>query len=241
MKVQKIFTIAVLCAQVSCSQLDGSSGGVGKGGSLAKFAIVDNRLFVADRTDIALYDISNKKPVFTDNLQLNKSIDALFARDNKVLFSANREGLSIIDIDSEFKEIGFVSHIVACDPVVANEHYAYVTIFQDESNGCFRGANTLQVLNVTDLNNIRMVNEMPMERPVGVAMANDHLFVCDNSKIKVYELDNPKIPVKVAEYTSLKAYDIIALSNHLIIREPDGITQLAYDYNEHSFELLSEL
>jgi len=101
----------------------------GEGGSLARFKIVDDFLYVVDNFDINVFDVSNlENPEALDDVPVGFGIETIFNRGD-YLFLGSTNGMFIYDITSADKPT-FVSeftHATFCDPVVVDDRYAYIT------------------------------------------------------------------------------------------------------------------
>lgn len=135
--------------------------------------------------------------------------------------------------------ISSYSHIVSCDPVVANSKYAYVTLHSDEDNPfCGRNTNQLDIVNIEQLNQPFIVNSFPLIRPLGLGLYGDTLLVCDNG-VKVFDVTNPNSLVLIKAIENIPAVDIIPHGDLMIITSSEGIRQ--YRYKKGQLTLLSEI
>jgi hypothetical protein len=107
-----------------------AEGAVGKGGSLARFMIVRDYLYAVDNQKINIFNIQNLSiPTKIKEQNVGWGIETIFNR-NEYLYLGSTNGMYIYDIKSLGNPV-FVSriaHINACDPVVVDEKYAYVTL-----------------------------------------------------------------------------------------------------------------
>src|SRR5690606_16325402 len=112
--------------------LANSAGGtsVGQGGSMARFKIVDDYLYAVDSHTINIFNISDlENPKDLDDVQAGFDIETIFNY-GQHLFLGSMRGMYIYDITNPAMPT-FVSefqHGTACDPVVVDENYAYVTL-----------------------------------------------------------------------------------------------------------------
>jgi hypothetical protein len=227
---------------LSCNSEDSASpnsggGDTGKGGSMARFAITGNYLYAVDNSSINLFDISTpSKPVYKSVIQVGWGIETIYPYKNN-LFLGSQTGMYIYD-NSNPASPQFLSnyqHIYSCDPVVVNDKYAYVTLRNGST--CSRGANRLDIIDITDVKNPRGVAEYNMTNPYGLGIDDSTLFVCDDG-LKVYDVTNP-LSIKLLRHFKVEAYDVIPLNGVLMLIGKDGLYQYAYDNN--NIELLSKL
>jgi hypothetical protein len=241
----------------SCSTDSGSGDGGyslglggGKGGSMARFCIVDDMLLTVDYKSLNMFDISKPAdPVFyTDRTQkLDSGIETIFPMDS-LLFIGSQSGMYIYRISKYgfFQYLSFVWHIRSCDPVVADGNYAYVTL-NSNNTGCGRTSNLLQIYDISDLTDPQPAMEIPgFSSPMGLGIDGDRnkLFVCDNG-LKVFDITDRTLPVQTGDLHSAgvhdvsDAYDVIPLNGLLILVTSTGIYQL--DYSDNSLKFLSKI
>lgn len=194
----------------------GSNGGgnpVGTGGSMARFTIVEDNLYVLDGNKMFVYDITDpSNPKEINSIAMDFDVETVFPHEGQ-LFIGGTEGMYIYD-NTDPTSPRFLSkfeHAIACDPVVVEGNYAYVTL---RSGGpCDRAINQLDVVNIEDINNPTLVKNFQMHNPHGLSVQGNTLYLCDgNQGLKVFDvtdksaiLDN----LKDADRNILKAYDVI--------------------------------
>lgn len=107
-----------------------NASGTGQGGSLARFKIVEDFLYAVDSHTINVFDISNlEAPVAGEDVFAGFDIETIFNREDH-LFLGSMRGMYIFDISNPAVP-AFVSefqHGTACDPVVVDGDYAFVTL-----------------------------------------------------------------------------------------------------------------
>jgi hypothetical protein len=212
--------------------MDGSKGNpsqTGKGGSMARFTIYDKYLYSVDMTSLQLFDISTPRdPKVWSKVQIGWEIETIFPFKDK-LFIGSTTGMFIYDVADAAnpKQLGQFSHARGCDPVVANDKYAYVTL--RTGTRCFGNLNQLDVLDISDLTKPRLIKSYPMQEPAGLGLDENTLFLCDGpAGLKVYDVANPE-EIKLLDWKSdLKTFDVIPLGSSLLMVGEDGLFQ--YDY-----------
>lgn len=246
MRKLSILLIAIIAIISSCGQEGSSSsdglGPTGQGGSLARFVVVKDYLYVVDRTNLKVFNLANpENPVYLSNHQLNVNVETIFARDSATLFIGTTSGMFMYDI-ANAPNVNFISsysHIVSCDPVVANNKYAYVTLHSDQNNNfCRNNINQLDIVNIEDLTQPFIANSFPLIKPLGLGLYGDTLLVCDNG-IKVFDVNDPKNLKLLNAIEEVPAVDIIPNGDVMIIATTEGLKQ--YRYKNQQLTLLSEL
>lgn len=194
----------------------GSNGGgnpVGTGGSMARFTIVEDNLYVLDGNKMFVYDITDpSNPKEINSIAMDFDVETVFPHEGQ-LFIGGTEGMYIYD-NTDPTSPRFLSkfeHAIACDPVVVEGNYAYVTL---RSGGpCDRAINQLDVVNIEDINNPTLVKNFQMHNPHGLSVQGNTMYLCDgNQGLKVFDVSDKSAildNLKDADRNILKAYDVI--------------------------------
>jgi hypothetical protein len=223
-----LIILAGSCSKNNSSQNDGPSAGVA--GSMARFAITNDHLYTVSDHSISAYNLSDATaPAKRVTKSLGFGIETIYPKGN-TLFIGTQTGMKILDVtqpDNPNVLSNFV-HWRSCDPVVANDAYAYVTLRTGTT--CFGGINELQVLDIANLKQPKMVKIYPMTKPHGLALDGKNLFICD-AGIKHYDATDPANLILKRTITS-GAEDLIANDGILMAIGPDGLTQYSYQTGE---------
>ena len=232
----------------SSSSADGSgkanSSGVspiGMGGSMARFAIVNQRLYTVGETELNVFNISNTaQPSFSKKATIGWNIETLFPFKNN-LFIGSNVGMFIYNISSPDNPVktGQFSHVLSCDPVIADDNHAYVTL--RSGNNCRNTINQMDVLQLNNLTNPTLVKTYPLTNPHGLSKDGNLLLVCDGKAgLKVYNAANAANLQLLSTINNLETYDVIAMNKIAIVVAKDGLYQ--YNYSDPSnLTLLSKL
>ncbi|MEM8508008.1 MAG: hypothetical protein AAF717_09270 [Bacteroidota bacterium] len=217
-----------------------AGGDTGQGGSLARFKIVGNYLYAVDSHNINVFEISDlENPQDLDDVFAGFDIETIFNRGNH-LFLGSMQGMYIYDISSPATPT-FVSefqHGTACDPVVVDDSYAYVTL----RGGNFCGA-TESGLYIVDISTIEVPTLKvfyPMDEPYGLGIKENMLFICDGSSgLKVYDKSGvPDLP-QLNHFKDIVTFDVIPLEDQLLMVGEGVLYQ--YEYLDNEIRLLSSL
>jgi hypothetical protein len=132
-------------------------------------------------------------------------------------------------------------HITSCDPVVANDTLAFVTLNSQSTCRWQTGANELDILDITNIVNPVLLKSVPMQNPKGLGVDGQYLFVCNGDQgVKIFDISNIYPLEQVSGIAGIDAYDIILNNNTLILVGKDGLFQ--YDYSDiNHIELLSNI
>jgi len=220
-----------------------SASGNGTGGSMARFLVYDDYLYAIDQASLHLYNLEEpSNPKFQKQIAVSWQIETLFPYEQK-LFIGAQNGMFIFSLidpaNPEF--ISQFRHVTACDPVVVEGNYAYVTL--RGGNRCGALESQLDVIDISNIENPVMVKDYPLENPYGLGIDESILFICDgNAGLKVYNASDPNSITDhlLKQYKDINAYDVIPLGSVLLLIGTDGLYQ--YDYsNPQNIEQLSYL
>jgi hypothetical protein len=218
-----------------------SSFPFGMGGSMARFTIVNSHLYTVSTFSLDVYNISVPyTPAFKSKVQLGWGIETIYPFKNK-LFIGSNTGMFIYDITNPVQPTkqGEFNHIRTCDPVIAEDNYAYVTL--RTGTGCPGSTNQLDVLDITNLSQPLRMKSYPMTNPHGLSKDGDLLFICDGRDgLKVYNASDRNSISLIKHISGLNTYDVIAWNDVAIVSAADGLYQYGYsDVND--LKLLSKI
>ncbi|MEH0158651.1 hypothetical protein V6R21_31720 [Limibacter armeniacum] len=210
----------------------------GKGGSMARFAIVGDYLYTVNHEELSTYDITNSaSPELVSMNPVGFGIETIFPRQN-YLFIGSQDGMYIYDASRpEYPQyVSKFEHVVSCDPVVADDRFAYVTL-RAESGRCWRGVNQLDIISIEDMQVPQLLRSYDMTNPKGLGVAGNELFVCDDV-LKLYDITN-RNDIKLKNIFNIPANDVIPYQGRLLVTANDGFYQ--YSFDGENVELLSKL
>lgn len=197
-------------------------------GSMARFALVNNRLYAVETYFLSSFDVSSAAlPVLKSRNSIGGGIETIYPFKDK-LFIGSQSGMGIYDITNPDNPsyTGSFSHARLCDPVITDGNYAYVTL-HSSTNRCVGTDNELDVVDVNNLQNPVLINKYNMTKPMGLSKDNNHLFVCDDG-LKVYDATNPKSLTLLKTISVSEPYDIICINGLAIVSATDGLYQYSY-------------
>jgi hypothetical protein len=215
----------------------------GIGGSMARFTIVDKYLYTVDNADLQVFDIQQTTdPIAGEKVNIGWGIETIFPYQDK-LFIGSNNGMFIYNNENPAKPtfLSRFDHAQACDPVVVEGDYAYVTL--RSGNTCPRGDNQLDVVNIKNITNPTLVKSYQMENPHGLGISDNVLFICEGKYgLKVFDAKNPNniSDNLLQKMTNLHAYDVIPLGEILLLIGEDGLYQFNVQ-NPKDLKLLSKI
>ena len=223
----------------------GNSGGVksitGIAGSMSRFSIVNNYLYAVNRTSIKVLDIAAiNDPQLQNTVDVGWNIETIYPFKTK-LFIGSSNGMFIFDISNAVAPVreGSVAHFGACDPVVADDTYAFVTLRAGTT--CQGTNNQLDIVNVQNLRSPVLVKTYGLTNPHGLAKDGDLLFICDGKDgLKVYNASNVFSLQLLDRVKNIETYDVIAWNNKLLVVAKGGLYQYNYS-NPSSLSLISKM
>ncbi len=216
-----------------------SAESTGQGGSLARFKIVADYLYAVDSHNINIFDINNlESPVELQDVNAGFDIETIFNKEN-LLFLGSMSGMYIYDISSPElpKFISEFQHGTACDPVVVDENYAYITLRAGNFCGAFESS--LEIVDISDIYNLELVKSYALDNPYGLGIKDNLLFICDGtSGLKVYNKTVIEDLELLNTFKNITAFDVIPMENNLLLIGDNTLYQ--YSYSNNGVELLSE-
>ncbi len=217
-----------------------ADAGTGQGGSLARFKIVGDYLYAVDSHTINVFDIANlEAPSALEDVFAGFDIETIFNQ-GSYLFLGSMRGMYIYDISSPSTPT-FVSefqHGTACDPVVVDGDYAFVTL--RGGNECGATESGLFVVDISNISSPELLASYPLDGPYGLGVSGSQLFVCDgDSGLRVFDKTDVANLQELAHFEDVVTYDVIPLASHLLMVGDGLLSQ--YRYLDPGLELISTL
>lgn len=220
----------------------GSSGGsTGVNGSMSRFGLYKDYLYVVLNDYMSIFNLAGDKPEkAVENMYIGGSVETIFSYKD-CMFMGTPTGMIIYSVANPLKPEyqSMMWHVYGCDPVVVENDIAYVTVHS--GNNCGQNFNELIILNVKDVKNPQPIVSYTMTKPKGLGIDNGTLFLCDDG-LKIYNAEDPQTLManRLAHYSGMEGYDVIPHDNVLMMIADDGIYQ--YDYsNLKEIKQLSKL
>lgn len=227
----------------------GGSGreAIGIGGSMARFGINGQHLYIVDNQDMHIFDISNSQDPNRVNqvtVGMGWGIETIFPYQDK-LFIGSNVGMFIYD-NSNPQSPTYLSefqHADVCDPVFVDGNFAYVTL--RSGTNCQGFSNQLDVVDISNITNPTLVSSTNMHNPHGLTVEDDKLYLCDGSDgFKVFDLADKQAigQNQLFHDNSIPAYDAITIprADAVMVIGKDGF----YQYNTSdpaALQLLSHI
>ncbi|HTN09333.1 hypothetical protein, partial [Agriterribacter sp.] len=210
------------------------SNGNGTAGSMASMVLMNNYLYaIREPHSVGIVDITTAAtPRLDTTFYAGFDLETIYPFEDK-LFLGSSSGMFMYDLANPTSpvQLGTFSHGRACDPVVTDGAYAYVTLRGGTS--CGGNDNELNIVDVKDIMNPVLVKTYPLTGPTGLTKGGNLLFVCDGtSGVRLYDASNPNALKQLQQMESDEPYDVIAANKRAMIVGKNGLYQ--YDYSDLS-------
>lgn len=221
---------------LSSSPTNSSSKSNSIGGAMARFTLVNDYLYTVGRSSLNVFNVSTaSNPLMVNTLPLGWNIETIFPLNN-TLFIGSQTGMMILNVDDPSQPFfeGNFSHACFGDPVIANDHYAFVTLTaMTDASECWGVAPQRNEMDIVDINNINqpfLMKVYDMEEPRGLSLDGNDLFVCDGrGGLKVYDAADVMNLRLLRTFSDIDPFDVITSNGIAIVVSKQGITQ--YDYS----------
>lgn len=217
----------------------------GIGGSTARFTVLNNYLYTVDYNTLYSFDIKNAadpKLVHNETISvIGGFVETIYPFQNNLFIGASN-GVFIYSVAAAAAPayVGEFGHFVACDPVIADNENAFVTLRSGSS--CQGFTNELQILDIaTDITNPTLLKTYNLTNPRGLSKDGDLLFICDGPDgLKVYDASDINDLSLKQTISDFEANDVIAFNKLALVTSSQGLYQ--YDYsNASDLKLLSKI
>ena len=225
-------------------QFDNSSSGNSNStsSSMAIFTLVNNYMYAIDQYKLYALDVSTPSlPTLKSTTTINWNVETLFPfKDN--LFIGTRTGMYIYSIQtpSQPTYMGQFNHANVCDPVIADDTHAFVTLRSGTT--CNGFTNQLDILDISNMSSPTLVKSYPMQNPHGLSKDGKLLFICDgDAGLKLFDASNLNALMLKQSYPIFgKAIDIIASQGKAILITDKATIFLTYD-TDFNVNLIGQL
>lgn len=209
-------------------KVSGASVPNGIGGSLARFTLSDHYLYTVDNSSLRVFDVKNEaQPDLKNTVSIGWNIETIFPFENN-LFVGSRNGMFIYDATDPLKpnQLAVFQHAQACDPVFVEGDLAYVTLH--DGTECQDFNNQLDIIDIKDLRNPKLLKTHPMHRPHGLSVVGGMVYLCEDEEgLKVLDAKDYNNLTIQSHLKHFQAYDVITLPwvSRAIVVGKDGLYQ----------------
>jgi hypothetical protein len=220
------FCVLLYLANAACTKEGTASAdtSTGKGGSLARFTIAGNYLYLADFSTLRVFDISNPSaPVEKPQIPVGFGVETIFPYKDKLFIGASA-GMHIYSIANPAAptKLGSALHLRSCDPVVANDTVSYVTL--QGNTRCGPAESGLYIYDIKNISSPNLMKLMPLTSPFGLGLVDTVVFVCrGNEGLTAVNVKKPTEPKILYTKTDASYLDVIPYEDLLICYVNTGI------------------
>jgi hypothetical protein len=201
-------------------------------GSMARFSIVNNYLYAVDQMQLNAFSLAkSEEPVLANKVFVGWGIETIFPFKDK-LFIGSNFGMFIYDISNGAapQRLSQFSHAEVCDPVIADDNYAFVTL-RSATNCRNRttNMNQLDVLDITNLTAPFLVKTYPLGSPQGLSKDGNLLFIGEgNDGLKVFDASNVMDLKLIKHFKGFDGFDVIAHNKVAMVVGKSSLRQFDY-------------
>src|SRR5690606_23734313 len=152
---------------------------LGVGGSMARFTTMGDRLYILSDFSLETVDISSgQNPEKMGTTDITFNAETIYPFGN-YLYIGTTNGMHIYSISATGipEHVSATGHLQSCDPVIADDSYAYGTLRGGTECGGF--TNQLDVYDLENQMSPKLIQTYPMEHPHGLTKIGDYLYVCE--------------------------------------------------------------
>ena len=184
--------------------------------------------------------VNGADPVFNNKIQLGWGIETIYPFNNR-LFIGSTTGMFIYDLANPTNpsKLGTFTHARSCDPVIADNNNAFVTL--RSGTPCLGFNEQLDVLDISNLSAPKLIKTYQLTNPHGLAKDGNTLIICDGRDgLKFYNASDVRNLSMQKHITGLNTYDVIAINGWALVVAKDGLYQ--YDFSSlPNINLISKL
>ncbi len=242
--LRTVVPVGVFYASASTAVQSGNmmSNPIGITGSMSRFAIVNDYLYTVDDYYLNVFDIyTPDDPVYNGQSMVDYHVETIYPFKDK-LFIGSNNGTFIYDVSSSPaspSKAGEFTHARQCDPVIADDTYAYITLHSGTT--CLGYDNQLDIVQLNNLTDASLVKTYPLTSPHGLSKDGNLLFICDGTDgLKIYDASDVQNLKLQKRFGNMETYDVIAWNKIAIVIADDGLYEYSYG-DADNIHLLSKI
>ncbi|MES2004967.1 MAG: hypothetical protein V4450_10630 [Bacteroidota bacterium] len=207
-----------------------SSAGVAIAGSMARFGLLNKRMYAVSQDALKVFNLTiPTAPTFVSTIPLQQgNIETIFPFKNNV-FIGSQTGMFVYNVSDPDRpqKLSQFTHARSCDPVIADDNYAYVTLSGGSACGGF--SNQLDVIDIKNISNPMLVKSYALTSPRGLSKDGNLLLICDGKTgLKILDATNANTVSVIKQVSGFEGTDVIALGGVAIVTAKDGIYFIDY-------------
>lgn len=218
----------------------GASATNGIGGSMARFGLLNERLYTVSNRDIKVFNTSiPATPTYVNTVATGvNDIETIFPFGNH-LFLGSNTGMHIFNVNNPNSPVktGLFTHARVCDPVIADANFAFVTL--RSGTMCQGFTNQLDIVDISTISNPTLLKTYPLTNPHGLSKDGNTLFICDGADgLKIFNASNVQNIALIKTISNMETYDVIANSGYALVVAKNGLHCIDYR-NLNNIQLIS--
>ena len=235
---------SVIPASSVPSSFVGSERGIK--GTVNKIAVYSSHIYVVSNSKLHTFQDSPSDIMLVGSTDIGWDNETIYSEGNH-LFIGTQSSMIVMDVTNPSSpiETSTYNHPNSCDPVLPIGNIAYLTLRTADFTGCSGDENTLEVLDISNVNSPEQITTIPMTSPYGMTMINNKLYVGEGvNGMSIFDAADPANPILINSNTSIVAYDVIehpSIPNRILTTSDFGLSQ--YEVNSITMEtiFLSEI
>ena len=198
-------------------------------GAVNRIAYQNNHVYVISRTNMTIFEDRGELN-FISSSPVGWDMETIFPHNGNI-FIGSQTAMQIFDVTNPERPeaISGFWHATSCDPVYPVDDVAYVTLRTGDATNCPGDVNSLVVLDITNVRNPVETQNIEMESPYGLTLANDRLYVGEGANgLKIFDATNRMDLELITFDQSIEAYDVIhhpTINTLLLVAGPEGLGQ----------------
>lgn len=243
----RIIIIVFALMLFSCGEISIGGGSAGDNnnpdvtlnGSYAKILGVGKFLYAINTQELVTFEKVDGQLNQLDKQDVGFAIENIYHL-NGLLFIGSERAMFIYKINDQGipqkrseTEYQGMPEVTACDPVIAQGNFAYVTLRTEREGTCGRRVqiNELRIYDVQNIDVPALLTVKRMTNPKGLGIKGDHLFVCDGRKgVVVLDVSQKNDPLEINRISDFEGFDLIINGNKLTVVGSSEIRQ--YDITD---------
>lgn len=225
--MKNVFFFLLLLIFVSCANDDsgssfelGDGSGLSQSGSFSSYTIVDDFLYIIKNNTLITMSISTpENPIIEQSDPISAEAETLFKYENYLLIGT-QTGVIIYDISlrSNPMYVSNYTHQTGCDPVIAKNGIAYITVRNGFGCNVQFESNRLIVVDISDVAVPIELEQIEMKNPRGLTIIEDKLLVGEGEfGLVQFDISDPTLPMLEKRYLDLNVNDMITLDSIVLM------------------------
>lgn len=215
-------------------------------GTLNKITTYNNYVYVIGNEKLYSFENTPSQMMYPEEVYVSRNLETIYP-ENDHLFLGTQNSMVVMSLHSPNMpyKISEYIHPRSCDPVLPYGNVAYLTLRSGDFSGCSGDENSLQVIDISNVNMPHELNTITMDSPYGMNIINDYLFVGEGSNgLAIFDASDPINLILETKKTNIEAYDIMihpSIPNRILITNQNGMEQYDIDFNTMNMSFLSRV